>query len=91
MTPIDRAERAKALLEDMVLKGAFEDIKTQLVSNLESLPISDHETQHEIALMLQLLKRIRSQLQTYLNEAAIDKAKAKQDSFIEKMRERFIA
>ena len=91
MTPIDRAERAKSLLEDEVLKGAFRDIRMRYVEQLESVPMSDVETQHEVALCLQLLKRVQSQLQKYISDSAIDKAKAKQDSFIEKMRERFIA
>lgn len=89
MTPLERADRAKSLMEDAVLNGAFADIKTKLVDRLESVPMGDIETQHEIALMLQLLKQLRGQLQTYLNEAAVDKHKQKQDSFIEKMRERF--
>jgi hypothetical protein len=91
MTPNEKAEHAKQVLGDPVMKAAFEDIRMSLVSKLEFTPISDVETQHEIALMLQLLKRLREQLQSYVSAQSVDIAKQKQDSFIEKMRERFIA
>jgi hypothetical protein len=38
--------------------------------------------------MLQLLKRIRTQLETYVQDQTMDKHKQKQDSFMEKMRQR---
>jgi hypothetical protein len=87
MTPSERADRAKQLLNDPVLKGAFSDLRDKLVMQLEASVVSDVETQHEIALMLQLLKRIQSQLLSYQQEAAIDKHRDKQDSFIRRMRQ----
>jgi hypothetical protein len=91
MTPLDKGERAKHLLEDEVLKAAFHDIRMRYLEQLESVPMSDIDTQHEVTLSLQLLKQLRTQLQKYANELVIDKAKKQQDSFIERMRERFIA
>ena len=91
MTPNDKAERAKQVLGDPVMKQAFEDIRMRYVEQLEAVPISDVETQHEVTLCLQLLKRVQSQLQKYVSDQSVDQAKAKQDSFIEKMRERFTA
>jgi hypothetical protein len=91
MTPNEKAERAKEVLGDPVMKQAFDDIRMALVSQLEFTPMSDIDTQHEVALMLQLLKRLRGQLQSYVSAQSVDKAKIRQDSFIEKMRERFTA
>jgi hypothetical protein len=88
MTPIDRAERAKALLQDELLKQAFSDIKKRLVDQLEATAIHDIETQHEIALMLQLLKRVRTQLETYVGEGAIEAHKTRQENFLERMRQK---
>jgi len=87
MTPSERADRAKQLLNDPVLKGAFSDLRDKLVMQLEASVVSDVETQHEIALMLQLLKRIQSQLLSYQQDGAIDKHKEKQDSFLRRMRQ----
>lgn len=90
MTPLEKAERARQVLEDPVFNAAFQDIRMQLVVKLESVPFGDLDTQHEIALMLQLLKRLKDQLGTYGNELAVDKARKKQDSFMAKIRERLV-
>jgi hypothetical protein len=87
MTPSERADRAKQLQNDPVLIAAFRDIREKLVSQLEVVMLSDVETQHEIALMLQLLKRLQSQLMLYQQDGAIEKHKEKQDSFIRRMRQ----
>ena len=89
MTPRERADRAQQILEDAVFKQAVGDIRMRLVAQLESAPISDVETQHEIALMLQLLKRLQAQLFSYVQDNKLDEAKKKSDSWIEKIRERY--
>ena len=88
MTPFERAERAKQLLSDDVLKGAFTEIRNRLISQLEALPISDVETQHEITLMLQLLRRLREQLERYVSDGAVEQHRAKQQKFMDRLRER---
>lgn len=88
MTPFDRAEEARNLLANKTLEKAFVDIRDGLVTQLESTEFHDVETQHEIALMLKLLKKMKSQLRTYIDADAIEKDREKQKTFIEKMRER---
>lgn len=88
MTPFERAERAKQLLADEVLQDAFGDIRSRLIAQLESLPINDHETQHEITLMLQLLRRVREQLERVVQDGKVIEHRNRQQSWIEKMRER---
>jgi hypothetical protein len=88
MTPFERADRAKQLLADSVLQGAFRDMRDKLVLQLEVVPLSDIETQHEIALMLQLLKRLQNQLVIYTQEITVDKHKQKQENFVARMRQK---
>jgi len=88
MTPSEKAERSRQLLADPVLVEAFGDIRMALVARLEAAGVSDTELQHEIALMLQLLKRLRTQLETYCQDEIVEKHRKKHDSFIERMRER---
>lgn len=88
MTPFERAERAKQLLADPVLSGAFADIRSRLIAQLESAPISDVELQHEVTLMLQLLKRVREQLERYVGDGAMEQHRAKQATYLERIRER---
>jgi len=86
MTPLERATRARQLLADEVLRDALSDIRMSLVSQLESVPIGDIDTQHEIALTMQLLKRLRTQLEMYGQEVTIEQNKRKQESFIQRVR-----
>lgn len=88
MTPRERADRAQQLLDDDVMKQVFTDIRMKLVGQLECVAIGDIDTQHEIALTLQLLKKLRDQLQQYVNEHKVDEHKRRQDGFIDRMRQR---
>lgn len=87
MTPRELAEAAEHLLTEPVMKKVFVDIRDGLVTKLESVPLSDTETQHEITLMLQLLKRFQNQLSKYVGDEAMNKHRVKQDEFIESRRE----
>jgi hypothetical protein len=88
MTPIERADEAKRVLDNPVMAQVFNDIRMGLVNRLESVPIGDIDTQHEIALTLQLLKKLKDQLQTYVNDVKVDQHREKQENFIQRMRQR---
>jgi hypothetical protein len=90
MTPQDKAEQAKQVLTNPVFRHVFNDIRENLVVQLESIPLGDTETQHEITLMLQLLKRVQTTLERYQQSGTVEKHRAKQDSFIERVRERLV-
>lgn len=86
MTPIERAEEAKRLLQNPVFKAACEEIRLGLVTQMEASGMDDVDTHHHVALALQMLKLIKVKFQKYADEIAVDKAKQKHESFIEKMR-----
>lgn len=89
MTPFELGESAKHLLADPVFNRCMADLRAELVDRLEQVPIGDMDTQHEVALMLQLLKRIRSTLEGYTEAITVDKHQQRHESFIERTRERF--
>lgn len=89
MTPLDKAERAKQLLEDPVVSAVFSDIRMGLVEQLEVVPMGDVETQHEVALSLQVLKQMRQRLARYASEIEVDKHRQRQDDFMARIREKF--
>lgn len=88
MTPFEKADEAKRLIQNPVLNEALDAIKASLVAKLEQVPIGDLDTQHEVALMLQLLRRVKDQLHQFLNEYAVEEHKQKQATFLERMRRR---
>jgi len=86
MTPFEKADEAKRLLSNPVLNEAMQDIRMRLVNQLETAPISDVELQHEVALMLQLLKRIRTQFEQYVQEHAVIQHAEKQRNFLDRIK-----
>ena len=88
MTPREKADRAKQLLEDELLKEAFSAVRAGLIDRLESAAVGDVEFQHEIALMLQLLKRIRTQLEQYLQDRRVIEAEQRQQDWMTRARQK---
>lgn len=91
MTPgerIARATRAKELLEEETMAQVFRGVRDALVERLESCPIGDTSTQHEIALTLQLLKQLRAHLNQFIDDGTLAEHEQKQETFIARMRNR---
>ena len=88
MTPFERADEAGRLLKNEVLRDAFAAIREGLIHQIEHAPLSDVELQQEIALMLQLLKRVQSQLSRYVEDGKLEQYRQKQQSFMDRIRER---
>jgi len=88
MTPREKAEQALRFFEEPVMKMAFVDIRDYLVSKLEKLTLPNPEAEHELILMLQLLKLFPAQLRKYVDDETVRKNKRRQDEFIEKTREK---
>lgn len=86
MTPWERADRAKQLLADDVLRRALSEMREGLVQKLEVCPIGDIDTQHEVALTLQLLRRFTMQLERYIQDGAVEQHREKQRTWVEKLR-----
>lgn len=88
MTPIEKGERAKQLLDDPVVTAVFNDLRAAIVDQIEAAPPSDIDSQHELALQLRLLKEVKLRLARYASEIAIDKHKIASERWIDRMRER---
>ena len=87
MTPRERCERAKVLLDDPVLTAVLADIREGIVSKLEASAFGDRDTHHEAAISLQLLKQVKSQLRQYVDTVAMETHKAKNEEFMRTMKE----
>lgn len=87
MRPTDRSVRARELLNDEVMQDAFRDIREAYVAQLESTPIGNVDMQHEIAITLQLLARLKHQLALYGQDKVIDNHRKQSDSYIERIRQ----
>lgn len=91
MTPIELAERVTKIMADEAMVEVFTGIRMGLVSRLESLPVGDKDSQHEVALMLQLLKQVRVQMETYGREAILSEHDKRNAAFIRKLKQSTVA
>lgn len=87
MTPRERADRAEHILKDEVFQQMFSDIREGFVAKLETVPVGDIDTQHEIALSLQILKQLKTQLTRYTQEIVVDNAAQRHESWIRRMKQ----
>jgi hypothetical protein len=69
---IERANQAARLLDDPTLQKAFEGVRMALLSRLEDVALIDRDTQHEIAVSLQLLKQLKRQLHTWVTDGKLE-------------------
>jgi hypothetical protein len=91
MTPGDRiarANRARELLDEETMRGVFNGVREALVLKLEQCPIGDTQTQHEIALTLQLLKQLRAHLQAFIDDGVLAEREVDQEKWFARMRKR---
>ena len=79
---IERGQHAKRLLNDPLIREAFETLSGTLHAAWESSPIRDREGQHEIKLMLKLLSDLKGYFDLALSdgELAAQTLKAREES-----------
>jgi len=82
MTDELREEKAKRLLNDPLLKEAFETLKTDLMSRWENSGSAELEARESIWLAMRLLDKIHSHLASIVETGRMDKIMNKQHPFI---------
>jgi hypothetical protein len=90
MTPREKGDRAKEMLDSEIFKLAFSDIRESLVAKLEACGIGDIDTQHALSVSLQLLRQLKAQLVRYSDEIAIDQATERHETWLRKARQSFM-
>ena len=90
MNALEKAARAKELLEDPVFREAFNGVRNGLVSQLESCPFADKDLQHDITITLQLLKRIKGSLERFFADGVVEHKALAQKDWIERARQRLV-
>ena len=89
MTPFERADRAKQIIEDPVFRQAMAEIRERIVSKMEQSAMSDVDTHHDAALTLMCLNNLRLQLERYVQELAMQKYKDDEKTFLSQVRQTF--
>lgn len=86
MTPSERGDRAKQILDDAVFAEMFEHVRASIVAQLESSAFGDAETHHQAAISLQLLKRLRDTLVRFVDVGKAEQIKQRDAEFSQTVR-----
>lgn len=89
MNVMERADRAKELLENSVFKQAFSAVESDIVGKLKSVGFDDHGTQHELVLCLQLLGNVKRKLETWVADGKVEQKKLNDLNWREKAKQVF--
>lgn len=76
---IDRAARAKALLESSAFNEAMEGVRKAIFDRIERCPISESETAEDLRRCLKLLRDVRLNLEVAIKEGAVKEFELKKD------------
>ena len=63
LNEIDRGREALRLMEEPLIKEAFDTIESGLIDSMYRCPMADTATQHELVLTLQLLGKFKGMFQ----------------------------
>lgn len=76
---VQRAKKAESLINDPILKDAFENVRLLLIRQFEEAPLHDKEKINETRLMLELLKLVKGSLEVFINSGKMVEAKIERD------------
>lgn len=72
MTPIERAGKAKAILESPMFEEAFEVVRQRLISGIENAPVAAVEQAEDFRKCLKLLRSVRQHLEAAINTGKLE-------------------
>tara|TARA_R110000824_G_scaffold380736_1_gene573218 strand:+ start:837 stop:1085 length:249 start_codon:yes stop_codon:yes gene_type:complete len=82
MTPEQRESRAQSLIDDELLKEAFDVLKKDLMSRWQQSGSTDLEARESIWLAMRLLEKIHGHLMSIVETGHMNKILDKQHPFI---------
>ena len=82
MTPEERERRAQSLLEDPLLKEAFDILKEDLMGRWSQSGSTDLEARESIWLAMRLLDRIHGHITSIIETGRMNKILEKQHPYI---------
>ena len=74
-----KSDRATELMNDPILKEAFENVRQRYRDMIEDSPVSDDTALLDIRKMLHLLQEVRENIQTMIEDGHLQDFRAQQD------------
>jgi len=79
MNAIDRADKAKAILESPVYNEAYEGVRAAILANIEKCSLSDTQTAEDLRRCLKLLKDVRANMAVMLQGGKVEAFKIQEE------------
>ena len=67
-----RAQEAHYILTHVLVREALDDMRKDIMDKLESCPLRDRDGQHELTILLQILKRFEQEFKTHIETGALE-------------------
>ena len=72
MNAIERANKAKAILESPLFDEAFEIVRQRLIAGIENAPVAAVEQAEDFRKCLKLLRSVRQHMETAINTGKLE-------------------
>ncbi len=73
MNPLERADKAKAILDSPLYQEAYEGVRTAIIERIEKCSLTDTQTAEDLRRCLKLLKDVRLNLEVMLNHGKVER------------------
>lgn len=90
MNALERADRAKELLENLAFREVQAEIRSELIAAIEAVPVTDFERMQEMVLALQIHNRHRKKLERWIDDGKVEQKRLNEANWIERTRQKFM-
>lgn len=87
MNALERADRAKELLENQTFREVQAEIRSELIAAIEAVPVTDFERMQEMVLALQVHNRHKKKLEKWIADGKVEQSKLNDLNYRERIRE----
>lgn len=87
MNALERADRAKELLENLTFREVQAEIRSELIAAIEAVPVTDFERMQEMVLALQVHNRHKKKLEKWIADGKVEQSKLNDLNYRERIRE----
>lgn len=88
MDVIRRGQEAKRLLNEPLLKEAFDGVRMKILERLEEVAIGDVDTQHELTLCLQTIKQVKRYMENWMRDGQLEEIREAEKSKFQRFLQR---
>jgi hypothetical protein len=79
MNAIERADKAKAILDSPIYQEAYEGVRAAIIERIEKCSLTDTQTAEDLRRCLKLLKDVKLNLEVMLNHGKVERFNLQQE------------